>query len=120
LTPGNVQPFLRIVASETRKRSSKSQNISKMNKKTARVTIALKRNFYCNVEYDTLEDLVSSVNELFFELDYNGDSTTITLPECDGGRTYPWNVTAAHYCFAKGRITETQFVDEMFKEENAL
>jgi hypothetical protein len=93
-------------------------------KKTAVVSITTKRDFTCKVEYDTLEDLVSSVNELFFIDDHHSvslaESARITLPECDGGCTFPWNVTIAHYCFGKGRITEAQLVEEMFKEENAL
>jgi hypothetical protein len=93
-------------------------------KKVALVTITTRKEFTYEVEYDALEDLVSSVNELFFVDDHYSislaDSARITLPECDGGCTFPWNVTYAHYCFGKGRITETQLVEEMFKEENAI
>jgi hypothetical protein len=42
------------------------------------------------------------------------------MPECDGGGAYPWNTTLAHYCFGKGRISETRLVEELFKRENRL
>jgi hypothetical protein len=72
-----------------------------------------------------LEDLVSSINELFTDTEISftfdaGDATTITLPECDGGLNYKWNGTLAHYCFAHGRISVSDLVNEMFKEEHAL
>jgi hypothetical protein len=92
--------------------------------KTAVVTITTRKEFTCKVEYDTLEDLVSSVNELFIVEDEYlitlAYSARITLPECDGGCTFAWNVNLAHVCFDKGRITEAQFVEELFKPENAI
>jgi hypothetical protein len=94
-------------------------------KKVALVTIALKRNFTCKIEFDTLEDPVSSVHKLLTEVEpFNyvdaGDFTTVTLPECEGGSTYRWNPTLDHYCFGEGHISETRMADEMFAEENAL
>jgi hypothetical protein len=80
----------------------------------------------CKVEYDTLEDLVSSVNELLtseggpFDQAFVADNTCIHLPECDGGGIYKWNLTLAHYCFGEGHISETRMVEELFCEENAL
>jgi hypothetical protein len=98
-----------------------------MNKKEATVTIALKKHtLSCKVEYDTLEDLVSSVNELLTPEEeplnpaFIADNACILLPPCDGGGAYKWNVTLAHYCFGEGYISETRLAEGIFKAENAL
>jgi hypothetical protein len=97
-----------------------------MNKKEAQVTIALKYSVACKFEYDTLEDLASSVNEFLAleEESFNPASipegACIRLPECDGGGTYKWNATLARYCFGEGHISETRMVEELFCEENTL
>jgi hypothetical protein len=79
-----------------------------MNKKEASVVITAKRSSTCKVEYETLEDLISSVNELltpgeeplnpvFIEKDIR-----IRLSKRDGGGIYEWDDILAHYRFGGG------------------
>lgn len=70
-----------------------------------------------SIEYDTLEELSTSIFELTSSAGSRLDETTVALPT---GETYRWNETGAHYCFAHGRITTALFVEHQFSEESAL
>jgi hypothetical protein len=96
-----------------------------MNKKAILFVITPECSFTRKIEYGTLENLVSSVNELltsgeapFYLID--PDDARIRLPEFDGGGTYKWSLLLAHYCFGEGHISETRMVEELFCEENML
>jgi hypothetical protein len=84
-----------------------------MNKKTSVARVLLREKLGLQVEYGTLEDLCASVNEILSEIPQYADTTVITLPD---GKSYQWIAVYAHYCYGKGRITETQLVNEIFKE----
>jgi hypothetical protein len=94
-----------------------------MNKKEALVVITAKRSSTCKVEYETLEDLVSSVNELLTpgEEPLNPvlieKDTRIRLSKRDGGGVYEWDDSLAHYCFGKGCISKARMVNELFRKE---
>lgn len=70
-----------------------------------------------SIEYDTLEELSISIFELTSSAGSHLDNLIVSLPT---GKSYRWNETGAHYCFAHGRITTAQFVEHQFSEENAL
>ena len=110
---GNIEKFLdasepKIIAVKEFCHSSK----------TAKIEINAVREISYQIEYKTLEDLLTSINELLeeFSIDYS-DNCSITLP-C--GKTGKWCVTYAHYCFAEGRISETQLAEYIFAKGGVL
>ena len=68
------------------------------------------------VKYRTIKELMLSI---FFLLkreykifnDVDGNNVRVTLSD---GKSFWWNETVAHYCFAKGRITEKDAFYLMF------
>lgn len=71
-----------------------------------------------NVPYENLRELSQAIWSIIGQSKrYVLDKTTVTLPN---GESYRWDECAAHYCFAKGRISEEQFVESQFSKENML
>lgn len=60
------------------------------------------------IEYDTLEGLAFDIFKQLFEAEKQLADTSVTLAD---GRKFTWDATLAHYCFAKGRITESTLVE---------
>jgi hypothetical protein len=119
-----IKGIRKVMLAEAGETEAGIKNFMETGKKEAALIIAPKRTISARVWYDTLEDLASSVNELLtseeipFDFSFVSDDAIISLPKCDGGGTYPWNPTLAHYCFGKGHINETRLVEELFKREN--
>jgi hypothetical protein len=97
----------------------------KRTRKTAQVKFSLTnvtlnyQVFSIDVEYDTLVDLVESVEDLLQEIEGTEEFTNtphneiaICLPECDGGGCFLWDADAADDCF----VEKIKDVDTLVKE----
>lgn len=72
--------------------------------------------FKHQLSFESLKDLC----EYMFEFAYSkGFGFDVVLCFNDG-KSYEWNSTMAHYCFAKGRITVDEFINIQFSKESEL
>jgi hypothetical protein len=71
--------------------------------------------YSCRIEYDTLESLSQSIFDL--DSEESLDAAVVTLSD---GRSFLWNASYAHMCFAHGRLSVEDFVKHQFSQEFAV
>ncbi len=76
-------------------------------------TIKSKNGISFKIEYETFEELASSIFQKLEDMDFRGDYGSVIV-EIEPDNACYWDFGMAHYCFAHGRITETEFVEMVF------
>jgi hypothetical protein len=83
-------------------------------RKTALLTVKTEELNFFLIVYDGLEDLSQEIFNLSVDRDFHLKPVTVTLPS---GKNYEWDYWMAHYCFAKGRLSDSDFVAHIFNDE---
>lgn len=79
--------------------------------KTAIISISDGKKFCIN--YTELEELSQEIFNRLFEKKVPQDNGCVSV-EYEPNKLVTWDFGMAHYCFAKGRLSETDFVDIVF------
>lgn len=87
---------------------------SDRNTKIAVIRIDEKSQF--EVIYSSLEDLSYKIFERLLELELSPENGSVTV-EWETSKIVKWDFTMAHYCFAHGRLSESDFVKIVFYAE---
>ena len=66
-------------------------------------------------QYETIEDLLNQIHLFVMDEDYlDDDNIRVTLHD---GTKFIWCHTMAHYCFAKGRISVSEMIESLNRQE---
>lgn len=90
---------------------------TKMKTKTAIIRIDEKSKF--EITYSTFEDLSSQIFDRLFEMELSQENGSVTV-EFEPSKIVIWDFTMAHYCFSKGRLSESDFVKIVFYGETLV
>lgn len=71
------------------------------------------------ITYSTLEDLSYQIFDRLFEMELSQEHGSVTV-EWEPVKIAIWNFNMAHYCFAKGRLSESDFVKIVFYGETLV
>jgi hypothetical protein len=75
------------------------------------IDLLKKKEYSGSLEYTDLYGLSESIEELILEGTIPCETVYLTLPD---GKTYKWEPGIARYVYAKGRMSEEEFIDYTF------